>query len=226
MAAPAWAAGAGGGGERGSAEPDNEQGGEGPEAEVRGSEPRLQQGGPCREQAGLGAWSSTGNHPHRPCTPKSAAQGEQGYDAASQAPTVPAQRCSCPGSGQSLVLASTRPHPHGLWTWKGPSLLPPNAAYKSQQASGRGTPSQGHPTRGAGPDPSAPPRLPRRWREAVGRAGERTLTETLFSHPKNSSWPFPQLPGLANALPLDEKPKAATFRQRGCVCRGRLTQPK
>lgn len=71
-----------------------------------------------------------------------------------------------------------------------------------------------------------PPQLPRRWREAVGRAGERTLTETLFSHPKNSSWPFPQLPGLANALPLDEKPEAATFRQRGCVCRGRLTQPK
>lgn len=36
--------------------------------------------------------------------------------------------------------------------------------------------------------------------EAAGRAGERMLTETLFSHPKNSSWPFPQPPGLANAF--------------------------
>lgn len=226
MAAPAWAAGAGGGGERGSAEPDNEQGGEGPEAEVRGPEPRLQQGGPCREQAGLGAWSSTGNHPHRPCTPKSAAQGEQGYDAASQAPTVPAQRCSCPGSGQSLVLASTRPHPHGLWTWKGPSLPPPKRSLQVPAGVRPRNTQPRAPYEGGRTGSLGPPRLPRRWREAVGRAGERTLTETLFSHPKNSSWPFPQLPGLANALPLDEKPKAATFRQRGCVCRGRLTQPK
>lgn len=108
---------------------------------------------------------------------------------------------------------------------EGSLTLPQNAAYKSQQASGCRAAGQGHPVRGQDRIPR-PPRLPRRWREAVGRAGERTLTETLFSHPKNSSWPFPQLPGLANALPLDEKPKAATFRQRGCVCRGRLTQPK
>lgn len=84
-------------------------------------------------------------------------------------------------------------------------LLPPNADYKSQQASRHGEPGQGHPVRGQGWIPAGPPSPPRSWREAVGRAGERTLTETLFSHPKNSSWPFPQLPSLANALPLDEK---------------------
>lgn len=63
----------------------------------RGSKPRLQGAGwpgsveehrhPPTQT--LHPQKCTGIHPHRPCTPKSAAQGQQGYDAASQAPTVP-----------------------------------------------------------------------------------------------------------------------------------------
>lgn len=150
MAALAWAVGAGGGRKRGSAEPDNKQGGEGPEAEVRGSKLRLQ---------GVGWAGSVEEHRESP-TPRSAAQGEQGYDAASQAPTVPAQCCSHPGSAQNLVLASMRLHPQRLWTWKGSSLIPLNAAYKSQQASGCGALGQGHPARGQDRIPQPPPAPP------------------------------------------------------------------
>lgn len=61
-----------------------------------------------------------------------------------------------------------------------PNCSPQNAAYKSQQVSGCGAPSQGQ-LRGGRTGSLGPPSSPgaggRQWEELV----KRTLTETLFS---------------------------------------------
>lgn len=138
------------------------------------------------------------------------------------------QRGTPPGPGWAARGAGrARGCPHVSACAPQPALAaPPNADYKSQQASRRREPGQGHPARGHGQVPAGPP-LPgaggRRW----GRAGERTLTETLFSHPKNSSWPFPQLPASPTLFHQMKKPrKPGTFRQRERLRAGEAQAPQ
>lgn len=113
-------------------------------------------------------------------------------------------------------------------SWGCPRCSPRTQTTSPSRRHAVASPASGTLRGGSAGSPLAP-HPPRRWREAVGRAGERTLTETLFSHPKNSSWPFPQLPGLANALPLDEKkkekaqPPSVGKRAAACVERGTRT---